>query len=282
MTDFARRYCSAFEAQLREPGESNLQAAYHLGREAVERGSSILDLAMAHHAALTEALQSDGSGGDVTATIRAAEDFFLESVSAFEMVQRGFLEARDNAAAERSHAELLRQLSGFLADASLALSAADTRLEMLRLVCEQACELMAAESCLLTTGGQAQAHFEAASFPEDDLGWKAFGRWLDLTRLDEAVRSSDAVIRTGADNLAECIQSVGGGASRRPILREHLGTALRALDGRAIGSLHLFNKIGGQFTALDQAVVAHLAQMAAAALERTEHYGRREDTVSGS
>ncbi|CAA9514931.1 MAG: hypothetical protein AVDCRST_MAG69-2709 [uncultured Solirubrobacteraceae bacterium] len=272
MTDFALRYRSAFEAQLRDPGEGNLQAAYDLGREAVERGSSILDLAMAHHAALSAALRPGGPGGDVTATVQAAEDFFLESVSAFEMVQRGFLEARDSAAAERAHAELLRQLSAFLADASLALSAADSRLEMLRLVCEQACELMGAEGCLLTTGIQAQPRFAAASLPEDDLTWRAFARWLDLTRLDDAVRSSGAVVRMWSEELSDRLGAAAGAAARRPDLRDHVGTALRALDGRAIGSLHLFNKIDGTFTVLDEAVVAHLAQMAAAALERSELY----------
>lgn len=273
MTDFALRYRASFEAQLREPGESNLQAAYDLGREAVERGSSILELAMAHHSALASAVQSDGPGGDVVATVRAAEEFFLEGVSAFEMVQRGFREARDSAAAERGHAELLRQLSGFLADASLALCATDSRLEMLRLVCEQARELMATEGCLLTTGSHAQPRFEAASFPEDELEWRACARWLDLTRLDAFVRSSGAVVRLRADDLAERIGFVGGGASERTVLRDHVGTALRALDGRAIGSLHLFNKMNGNFTALDEAVVGHLAQMASAALERTDFYG---------
>lgn len=273
MSDFALRYRSSFEAQLREPGEGNLQAAYALGREAVERGSSILDLAMAHHAALSAALQAGGPSGDATATVRAAEDFFLESVSAFEMVQRGFLEARDSAAAQRAHAEMLRRLSGFLADASLALRGSGSRSEMLRLVCEQACELMAAEGCLLTTGSAAQPHFEAASYPEDDLDWRAFARWLDLTRLDHSVRSTGTVLRLGTDELAQRIEPVGGGASRRPQLRDHVGAALRALDGRAIGSLHLFNRIDGSFSVVDEAVVAHLAQMAAAALERTEHYG---------
>ena len=59
------------------------------------------------------------------------------------MVQRGYRAAREAARAERRQTEMSRQLSAFLADASLALDASDSLEEMLRLVAEQARELVA-------------------------------------------------------------------------------------------------------------------------------------------
>ena len=86
---------------------------------------------------------------------RAAGDFFLESLSSFEMVQRGFREAREAARLERRQTEMSRQLSSFLADASLALDASDSLEEMLRLVAEQARELVGADCCVATVALEA-------------------------------------------------------------------------------------------------------------------------------
>ena len=51
--DLAPRYAAAFSAYLRDRGEQGLGAAYDLGREAVAAHLSVLDLAEAHHRALT-------------------------------------------------------------------------------------------------------------------------------------------------------------------------------------------------------------------------------------
>src|SRR3712207_2752376 len=172
VTPFTTRYAACFDAYLREPREETLQAAYELGRRAVEDEMSVLDLAIAHHAALRGAVRA-GAGDSA---LGAAEEFFLESLAAFEMVQRGFREARDRAALERRHAEMLRQLSDFLADAS-ALQASGSLDEMLQLVCEQARELLSVPCCLVTIGEEPRVRFEAASYPDDDLGWRSFGKW---------------------------------------------------------------------------------------------------------
>ena len=66
------------------------------------------------------------------------------------MVQRGFAEARQAALLERRQTRLSRQLSTFLADASLALDASESLEEMLRLVAEQARELVGADCCVAT------------------------------------------------------------------------------------------------------------------------------------
>ncbi len=104
---------------------------------------------------------------------RAAGDFFLEGLSTFEMVQRGFSEARQAALLERRQTELSRQLSTFLADASLALDAHDSLQEMLRLVAEQARELVGADCCVATVAVEGEPRIaEAASYPEADRSWQ--------------------------------------------------------------------------------------------------------------
>ena len=110
----------------------------------MSRQLSMLDLAVVHQEALLSAL-ADASGSEEAQRVaRAAGDFFLESLSSFEMVQRGFREAQEAARLERRQTEMSRQLSTFLADASLALDASDSLEEMLRLVAEQARELVGA------------------------------------------------------------------------------------------------------------------------------------------
>ena len=152
---FRERYTTALADYVRGPDEAALRVAYELGREAVTRELTVLDLAVVHHDALISAL--DGSPADEARTVtEAARDFFVESLSTFEMLRRGFREAREAALVEQRHAAILRQLSNFLADATVALDAAESLEEMLQLVVEQARELLSARRCQahLVVGGE--------------------------------------------------------------------------------------------------------------------------------
>ena len=178
---FPAAYASAFRDYLLDPGEATLRAAYELGREAVTRNLSVLDLAVAHHEALLSALADVSDSAEARGRTRAGGDFFLESLSAYEMVQRGFSEARESASLERRHIEMSRQLSTFLADASLALDASDSLEEMLQLVAEQARELVGADCCVATVAAEGRPRIaEAASYAEADRRWVGFVQWLDL------------------------------------------------------------------------------------------------------
>ncbi len=274
MRRFGALYVESLRTYIREPCEATLRTAYELGRDAVQLELSVLDLAIAHHDGLAMALSDEVAPEDHERIVHAAGDFFLESISAFEMVQRGFREARDAALVERRHSELLRQLSHFLADASLALGASDSLDEMLRLVAEQARELIPADCCLVATGSEDAARVRVASYREgDNPRWQAFVRWVDLSQVGALVCSTGRPIRLGADEIATHVQVPGTRSIADPVLRDWLGTPLTALDGRAIGSVHLVNKHDGAFTGLDEAVLEHLAQMSAAAIERARLYG---------
>ena len=221
--EFRAAYGVALRSYVADGTETDLRTAYELGRDAVVRELSVLDLTLAHHDALLEALGE--ASADIDHVVRAAAAFVLESLAAFEMVRRGFNEAREAALLERRHAAMLRRLSGFLADVSLALATPDGLEEMLQLVAEQARELVGCDWCRVRLVVE----------PDD---------------VREAVSASET----------------GEGAA------SHVAT-LTALDGRAIGSIELARKRDGEFGGADEAVLAHLAQMVSAAVERTWLYG---------
>jgi hypothetical protein len=271
---FRAAYASALGDYLREPSERSLRVAYELGREAVSRRLSVLDLAVAHQEALLAALVGAQGSTEAQEVTRAAGDFFLESLSSFEMVQRGFGEAREAAMLERHRTELSRQLSSFLADASLALDASGSLEEMLRLVAEQARELVAAECCVATVAAEGQPRIaEGASYSTDDRRWAAFVQWLDLVAIYSLIRLRGGSARIAGEQLAG-LAPFRAAAGDRP-LRGWLAATLTALDGRELGAIQLFDKQDGGFTDDDEAALVHLAQMASAAVERARLYQER-------
>ena len=276
---FGAAYAYAFEAYLIERDETRLRAAYELGRDAVTRRLTVLDLAVAHHEALQAAFVEGADSTEMRSLVRAGGEFFLESLSAFEMVQRGFAEAREAALLERRQTDLARGLSTFLADASLALDGSNSLEEMLQLVAEQARELVDAGCCVATVGFKTQARaVQAASYPDTEPHWAAFTRWLDLSPVYATIRSRGGSVRMSGDELARLppFQSASGSP-----LRAWLGVSLTTLDGGGLGAIQLFDKASGVFTREDEAAVVHLAQMASAAIERVRLYVDPSDPERG-
>lgn len=270
---FRATYAAAFAVYLHDPSEVNLKVAYELGREAVSLELSVLDLADAHQEALLSALAGASGAAHVQRVTRAAGDFFLESLASFEMVQRGFKEAVQAFLLERRKTELSRQLSTFLADASLALDASDSLEEMLRLVAEQARELVGADCCVATVAAEdSHRTVEGASYSETDPAWTAFVRWLDLNAIYSLLGTSGGSARINGEQLAR-LPFLEATASDRP-LQGWLAASLTTLDGRELGAIQVFNKQHGSFTSDHEAALVHLAQMASAAIERTQLYHR--------
>jgi GAF domain-containing protein len=271
---FAAAYASALQDYLGEPGERALTVAYELGREAVRRHLSVLDLAVAYQEALAAALARTVGDSDPPRIAQAAGDFFLESLSSFEMVQRGGTEAREAIATQRRQTELSRQLSTFLSDASLARGASDTLQEMLALVAEQGRELVAAECCVATVGvGDIPRLVQAASHPEGSSRWPEFTRDIDLSTINWLVRQSGGSVRLAGRQLKSMPWfHVDAGD---PPLRCWLAASLTGLDGQQLGLVQAFDGPRAGFGADDQATLVHLAQTAAAAVERVRLYDQR-------
>src|SRR5439155_19647184 len=92
--DFASTYAAAFRRYLDDAGEGALEAAYELGRTALREHLTLLDLAVVHHRVLLRALADEQAAGDAASVAESAGRFFLESLSVFEMTQRGLTETR--------------------------------------------------------------------------------------------------------------------------------------------------------------------------------------------
>ena len=137
---FRSGYLAAFRSYLAGGGETGLESAYELGRKAVADELSLLELAGIHHEVLADCLAS-APDGQLARVARAGTDFFRESLSTFEMIQRGFGEAQQTARLEQRHAAQLRGL----ADAALVLNSTLSVDEMLALLGERACAIVGAD-----------------------------------------------------------------------------------------------------------------------------------------
>lgn len=216
--------------------EDTLRAAYELGREAVSRGLSLLDVAQVHHEALWSEIRLEGV--EAEAVVRAAGEFFLEIVSSYEMVRRGFEETSEAALLQKSRLEMLRELSNFLADTSLASDSAEPVKEVLQLIAEQARELTGAELCVVSLNG---------------YGWSL---------------GASSYSAGDPDRAGELEAGHPSAVASLPASEGRLATALRSLDGKEFGSIELFDNSREDFTALDRAALVHLSQMASATIER--------------
>ena len=264
--DVARRYAQALHTAVAESGdESALSAAYDVGRDAVRQGLSVLDLAAIHKDALLGELRGARNRA-AEDTARAASDFFLESVSAYEMLARVLRQSSEVARLEQRHAALLRRLSGFLGDASLAVDANASLQEVLQLVAEHALEVVEADTCsarLGPTGADPAVREAQALTTSVAPGSHVRER---LTALYAELRPGGGPVRLDVAALAERVPGVE---------LAWLAAPFTALDGRVIGLLQLFS-LGGDrpFSPVDEAVLVQLAQMASATFERMDLYRR--------
>jgi len=89
---FGPQYDAAFSRYLARPGEGGLAVAYEIGRAAVARGLSLLDLSDMHHGALLRELRATRDPEGLEERVRGGAAFFGEVLATFEMTRRGFVE----------------------------------------------------------------------------------------------------------------------------------------------------------------------------------------------
>lgn len=236
--DLRQRWGAAYKAHALEPSEATLHEAYELGREAVSRGMSIVEIAALHRDFLVEA----AARGRASADALAAGDFLLEALSAYEMMQRAARAVRDEALAERQRATMIRRLSSLLAHESLTTRDRASLREALQLVAEQARELTGAARCVVHSDGDAIAIAVAVDAPADD----------------------------GTTDLFSDRDPTPG--------PRQLSIPLRTLAGQEIGELEVTAKDGYALTSLQEELLVQLAEMASAAVERTRLYRQDRDS----
>ncbi len=100
----------AMQEHLATGGEASLKRAYDVGRHALDHGFGVVEMVSMLHQALSEILTSRHPDEKSANTVRLTRDFFVESLSPFEMTHRGSQEV--NAALRRLNEELNRKLEG--------------------------------------------------------------------------------------------------------------------------------------------------------------------------
>lgn len=93
--ELADAYRDALAAYVASPDEGGRAQAYALGHRAVELHVGLLDLVAIHRLAMADCLAAAPA---TVARVGAAMDFLVESLSTFEMAQRGYREAQQRAA----------------------------------------------------------------------------------------------------------------------------------------------------------------------------------------
>ncbi|MBI4526139.1 MAG: hypothetical protein HY695_20260 [Deltaproteobacteria bacterium] len=91
--DIAAEYTAALKDYLAKREEAALTRAYEIGREALGESVGVLEIATVHHQALRRLLPKQATASEAGQLLAAAENFFVESLSPFEMSHRGAREA---------------------------------------------------------------------------------------------------------------------------------------------------------------------------------------------
>ena len=264
--DFRTAYAAAFHDYVTAAaGERGLERAYELGRTAVAEGLSMLDLAAIHHESLAEALALASSAEEHARAATAATEFAMESLSTFEMAQRGFREAQEAARLEQQHGLQLRGL----ADAALAIASTRSVDEVTALVTRHALGLVGAKQAVASVGAgadwsRATETVAQAGGPlrrSDRRGWPP---------LYEAVCSSRRPLRLTRAQL----EAHPAWTPNEPPVEPGSWLAVPLVEGsgRTMGLIHLSGKLDGEFNENDEAMLVQLAQIAAVAIENGRLY----------
>lgn len=254
--EFSAAYSVCLRAHLDQRDEHTLRTAYELGRRAVASELALLDVAGAHHDAVLAAVRSYPPAR-VEYVLEVAGDFLVEILATYEMVKRGFADEHAAARAERRHATMVRNLSSFLTDAAHAAASPDALPEVLQLVVEHARELTGAQTAIAAVqtvrGERAEAYSRDEESPPDLSAMRA---------LTEARR----MVVSGT-------RSAPYGGARAGA--HELTAALTSFEGEVIGALQVATATGRGFSAADEAVVAHIAQITSPTLERVLEFTPR-------
>jgi PAS domain S-box-containing protein len=170
---------------------------------------------------------------------------------------------------EQRHSAQLQGLAG----AALAVSEADSVEQVLRVVTEQAREVIGAHQAVTTVAspeGWSQA-LHLVSLSDKYAAWRSYeerpdgsGIYSWVCRLNLPMRLTQQELETHP-----AWRGFGQHASRHPPLRGWLAAPLVARDGRNLGLVQLSDRCEGDFTAEDEAVLVQLARMASVAIENT-------------
>ncbi len=102
----SENYSSALDSYLQQQDESSLHQAYEFGRQAMSKGTSLVELVLVHQEAFLASIRKKTNRSRLDHLAQLANEFLSEALSPYEMANRGFQEA---VSALRRMNELLEQ-----------------------------------------------------------------------------------------------------------------------------------------------------------------------------
>jgi hypothetical protein len=85
-------YRSAFVGYVSRRGETQLTAAYEIGRTAIRSGVGLLDLVQLHNSVTLDLVRAAGDGDERLTLAEAAASFLVEVLASSDMAQRAVLD----------------------------------------------------------------------------------------------------------------------------------------------------------------------------------------------
>ena len=163
-----------------------------------------------------------------------------------------------------------------LAEASLAINSTLSLDEILKLITEQAREIIEAHQSVTSMSvndNWAQA-INAVSLSDKYAQWRDYDQKTDgsgiytlVCRMQRPMRMTQAELEAHP-----AWRGFGKDAANHPPMRGWLAVPLTTRDGKNIGLIQLSDKYEGEFTPEDEAILVQLAQMASAAVENARLY----------
>jgi PAS domain S-box-containing protein len=181
--------------------------------------------------------------------------------------ERSRVEAR-----ERQYMRRLQRL----AEASVAINSTLSLDEILKLITEQAREIIEAHQSVTSMSvddNWAQA-INAVSLSDKYAQWRQYDEKTDgsgiytlVCRMQRPMRMTQAELEAHP-----AWRGFGKHASNHPPMRGWLAVPLTTRDGKNIGLIQLSDKYEGEFTQEDEAILVQLAQMASATIDNARLY----------
>ncbi len=171
-------------------------------------------------------------------------------------------------ASERRSEQLRR-----LAAAGLLINSGTDTDELLAAISEQAREIIGVHLAVTSLADDEEwsGASNAVSCSEKYATWADYDAARDGGGLEALVRGDNRPVRLSKEELDEHPgrRNAGGAAASRP-LRGWLAAPIVAGDGRKLGLIQVSDKEGGELTEEDEAILVHLAELSAKALENAE------------
>ncbi|HLW55510.1 MAG TPA: ATP-binding protein [Candidatus Angelobacter sp.] len=204
---------------------------------------------------------------------RAVELYARQAANALDNA-RLYRSSLDTLAVERQRSAVLRSL----AEASLQINSTLTIDSLLRIITDQARQIVAARQAFTTylPGGDPNRSITCTSVEQGEeilpFSNERSEMFMLACSLNQPVRITSAIQGNLAwRNMVKSHEAARAGWLAAPLLTR---------DGRNLGLIQLSRKIHGEFSEDDQAILVHLAHMASVALDNVRLYREAQEKIA--